>query len=66
MGFEGRLELGCGDVVVALFADVGVGAGVGHEVTGAVAVGDSGFEHLGAEPFDFAGCCCSAFGDDEQ
>ena len=49
LGFEGRLEFGGGDVVVALFADVGVGAGFGDEVSGAVAVGDSGFEHFGAE-----------------
>ena len=48
-------ELGGGDVVVALLADVGVGAGLGGELAGAVAVGDPGLEHLGAQPFDPAG-----------
>jgi hypothetical protein len=41
-------ELGCGHVVVAVFADVGVGAGFGGEVSAAVAVGHSGFQHLAA------------------
>ena len=55
LGFERGLELRGGDLVVALFADVGVGTGVGDEVSGAVAVGDSGLEHLGPEPFDSVG-----------
>lgn len=38
LGLEGWAELGGGDEVVALLADVGVGAGVGDEVPGAVAV----------------------------
>ena len=41
-------ELGGCDVVVALLADVGVGAGFGGELAGAVAVRDPGLEHLGA------------------
>jgi hypothetical protein len=39
---ERRLELGGGNVVVALLADVGVGACLGDEVSRAVAVGDAG------------------------
>ena len=42
VGFECGFELGGGDVVVALFADFGVGACVGDEVEGAGAVGDAG------------------------
>ena len=38
LGFKRWLELWGRKVVVALFADVGVGAGVGDEVAGAVAV----------------------------
>ena len=57
LGFERGLELGGGDIVVALFADVGIRTGVGDEVSGAVAVGDSGLEHLGPEPFDGRGRC---------
>lgn len=45
-------ELFCGGVVVALFADVGVGARFGCEVSRAVAVGDTGFEHFTVQPFD--------------
>ncbi len=55
LGLELRDELRGGDVVVALLADVGVGAGLGGELAGAVAVGDPGFEHLGAQPADPAG-----------
>jgi hypothetical protein len=55
LGLELRDELGGGDVVVALLADVGVGAGFGGELAGAVAVRDPGLEHLGAQPFDPAG-----------
>jgi hypothetical protein len=55
LGLELRDELVGGDVVVALLADVGVGAGFGGELARAVAVGDPGLEHLIAEPFDPAG-----------
>jgi hypothetical protein len=48
-------ELGGGDVVVAVFADVGVGAGAGGEVAAAVAMGDACLEHLAAEPVDLGG-----------
>ena len=52
LGLELGDELRGGDVVVALLADVGVGAGLSGELTGAVAVRDPGLEHLGAQPFD--------------
>src|SRR5215472_10615079 len=42
----------CGDEVVAVLADVRVGAGSGDRVAGAVAVREAGLEHLGAEPRD--------------
>ena len=48
LGLELGDELGGGDVVVALLADVGLGAGFGGELAGAVAVRDPGLEHLGA------------------
>ncbi len=48
LGLELRDELRGGDVVVGLLADVGVGAGLGGELAGTVAVGDLGLEHLGA------------------
>ena len=48
LGFELWEELGAGGEVVALLADVGVGAGLSGEVAGAVAVRDAGLEHLGA------------------
>ena len=51
------MNSGAADEVVALLADVGVGAGFGGELAGAVAVGDAGLEHLGAQP-------CDAVGDD--
>ena len=47
---EGGDELDAGGEVVALFADVGVGAGFGDEVAGAVAVRHAGLEHFGPEP----------------
>ena len=40
---EGIPEFGCGDVVVAGFADVGIWAGAGGFVAGAVAVVRRGF-----------------------
>ena len=46
LGLQGRGEFGAGDVVVTLFADVGVGAGFRGQVAGGVSVGDPGFEHL--------------------
>jgi hypothetical protein len=55
LGLELGDELRGGDVVVALLADVGVGAGLGGELAGAVAVRDAGLEHLGAQPSDPAG-----------
>ncbi len=47
--------MGVGDVVVALLADVGVGAGASGEVTAAVAVSDAGLDHFGVERFDVIG-----------
>ena len=41
-----------GGAPVALLADVGVGAGLGGELVGAVPVRDSGLEHLFTQPFD--------------
>ena len=52
---EGVAEFGRGDVVVAGFADVGVGAGAGGRVTGAVAVSDAGFDHFAVQPADLVG-----------
>ena len=52
---DGGDELGGGDVAGAGLADVGVGAGLGDEIAGAVAVGDAGLEHLGGEPLDAVG-----------
>jgi hypothetical protein len=46
LGLELRDEFGGGDVVVALLADVGVGAGLGGELAGAVPVRDPGFSIL--------------------
>src|SRR6266498_359030 len=43
---EGGEELGGGDEVVALLAEVGVGAGLGHQIAGAVAVGYAGLEQF--------------------
>ena len=45
----------CGDVVVAGFADVGVGAGARGGVAGAVAVRETGLQHLGVEPPTLSG-----------
>ena len=53
---QGWREGGVGREVVALFADVGVGAGAGSMFSGAVAVRDAGFEHLGSEPLLSFGC----------
>jgi hypothetical protein len=55
LGLELGPEVGGGDEVVALLADVGVRAGFGGQVAGAVAVGDSGFEQLAAEPLNAVG-----------
>jgi transposase len=52
LGFDYRGEVGGGDVVGAGLTDVGVGAGFGGEIAGAVAVGDAGLEHLRGEPLD--------------
>ena len=43
-------EIGAGGVVIALFADVGVGASFGREVARAVSVGDAGLEHFAETP----------------
>src|SRR5215211_8390449 len=48
-------ELGAGLVVVAVLADVGVGAGFGGEVAGAVAVRNSGLDHFAVQPGDPVG-----------
>ncbi len=66
LGFEDGLKLGGSDVVVALFADVGVGASVGDEPAGAVTVSDAGLEHLGSEPFDSVAGGATSGGDDEE
>ena len=63
LGLELGDELGGGDVVVALLADVGVGAGFGGELAGSVAVRDPGLEHLGAQPFDPDGVAANAISD---
>lgn len=55
LGLEGRGEIGRSDVVGAGLADVGVAAGFGGEISGAVAVRDAGLEHLGSEPLDAVG-----------
>src|SRR5215203_5893679 len=52
---ELRQELGAGLVVVAVLADVGVGAGFGREVAGAVAVRNSGLDHFAVQPGDPVG-----------
>ena len=52
LGVDCGGEFGCGGVVVALLADVGVGACTGGEVAGAVAVSDTCFDHFGVEPLD--------------
>jgi hypothetical protein len=52
---EDARAFGVGDEVVALFTDVGVGAGAGDRVAGAEPVGDAGLEHLGAQPVDLGG-----------
>ena len=59
-------ELGGGDVVVAVFADVGVGAGVGGEVAAAVAVRDPGLEHVAAQPLRLRGKDGPVVDDDRQ
>src|SRR5258705_13116752 len=48
-------EFGGGDKVVAGFADVGIRAGAGGWVAGAVAVRDTGFQHLAVEPAHLVG-----------
>ena len=48
-------EFGCGDVVVAGFADVGIRAGAGGWVARAVAMRDAGFQHLAVQPADLVG-----------
>ncbi|MDQ2739465.1 MAG: hypothetical protein M3Y35_12815 [Actinomycetota bacterium] len=58
LGLQGGGEFDAGREVVALFADVGVGAGLGGEVAGAVAVCNTSFEHLGAEQLDPVGDHC--------
>lgn len=55
LGLEDDGELGGGDEVGAVFADVGVGAGLGDELAGAVPVGDGGLEHLRCQPLDLVG-----------
>jgi len=55
LGLELGQELGGGDEVVALLADVGIGAGLGGQMPGAVAVGDAGLEQLGSQPLDPTG-----------
>jgi hypothetical protein len=52
LGLDCGLELGRCHEVRAGLADVGVGAGFGDEFARAVAVGDTGLEHLGREPCD--------------
>lgn len=52
---EGVTKFGCGDVVVAGFADVGIRAGAGGWMASAVTVGDTGFQHLAVQPPDFVG-----------
>src|SRR5215216_3873360 len=52
LGAQGGGELVAGNEVVAGLADVGVGAGVGGEVAGAVAAGESGLEELRGDPVD--------------
>jgi hypothetical protein len=52
---EGGSELVAGCEVVALFADVRVGAGSGGEVSAALAVGDAGLDHLAVQPVDAVG-----------
>src|SRR5215203_5553074 len=59
-------SFGVGDEVVALFADVGVGAGAGDGVAGAEAVGDAGLEHLAVEPVDLGGDGPAAAGGDGE
>jgi hypothetical protein len=49
---ERRCEFGSGDEVVAGLADVGIRAGAGGLVAGAVAVRDAGLEHLTVQPAD--------------
>jgi len=46
LGLQRGDELGCADEVVALLADVGVWAGLGCQLAGAVAVRDAGLEHF--------------------
>jgi hypothetical protein len=52
LGLQLWHEFGCGGVVVALLADVGVGAGIGGQMAGAVSVGDTGLEHFAVQPSD--------------
>ena|GEM_PF-4391998 len=55
LGLQRWEELVGGNEVVAGFADVGVWAGFGGKFTGAEAMRNTGFEHLGVEPFDPVG-----------
>ena len=52
--------------VVALLADVGVGAGASDELAGAVAVCQAGLEHLGVELVDLGGHGSAGVGGDEE
>jgi hypothetical protein len=58
---KGIPEFGCGDVVVAGFADVGIRAGASGRMASAVAVRNAGFEHLAVEP-----TICTASRPEEQ
>jgi len=55
LGTEHAASGGVGDVVIALLADVGVGACAGGEVSAAVAVRDACRDHLAVEPVDVVG-----------
>ncbi len=66
LGLELGDKLWRGDEVVALLADVGVGAGLGDEVAGTVAVRHPGLEHLRAQPLDAIGHRHLADGGDEE
>jgi hypothetical protein len=52
---EGIPELGCGDVVVAGFADVGIRVGPGGRMARTVALGDKYFQHLAVQPAHLVG-----------
>ncbi len=64
LGPQGGGGFGVGDEVVAGFADVGVGACVGGEVTGAVAAGESGLEELRCDPVNLGGNSGTSGGSD--